>query len=518
LTRRNKIGARWLYVTGILGAFGATFRAAGHATPLTLTITFVLQAGFALGCAYVLVRLVTSVTTWKRVVGGLLLTLPIVVFAIAVVAMGSAGMLGGPAVAVRAVLAIMVIVTIGYGVPFWLLSDRPAGLLGPPALPPRASVTAPPTGGSLSMNTAQLMVLWYGCLVIVGLCLFYAFMGQSIFSLLAAVGLLTALAIYTLKPHPTARKRTVAAGVMIPPLVLASALWAFVKQNERIAAEREAAWETEQRATRAAEEATKRAALAAEEAQEQEADAQRRAADAAFQSEIAARVPHDGRWLPVALGADHSRYFIDLETVEVVTRQPNPPWPMGANVALGTTEGTRDRVPSLQLWLRMTDYSEAQGEVTQLTVACQGHEITPWTYKPGTVAETIDRWAERSKWCEEAEAAGRAQASISAEKRREDDLKSLYVMGIDNCSREFRGSALTACIRQETDEARAAPLLLCKDNVCCPIEHPSLGTDGNCHAYGVYPTSKDECVRDGAGSKECGLLWSSTGQTAAYGR
>jgi len=46
--------------------------------------------------------------------------------------------------------------------------------------------------------------------------------------------------ICTLKPHPSARKRWVAAGVLVPPLLFACGLWSYTRYSERVAAEREA--------------------------------------------------------------------------------------------------------------------------------------------------------------------------------------------------------------------------------------------------------------------------------------
>jgi hypothetical protein len=73
----------------------------------------------------------------------------------------------------------------------------------------------------LSMNTAQLIVLWYAGLIIIAMLAFKAIESSSAGFPISGVVLLAALLIYTLKPHPHARKRWVLAGVG-GPLVLAA--------------------------------------------------------------------------------------------------------------------------------------------------------------------------------------------------------------------------------------------------------------------------------------------------------
>ena len=66
------------------------------------------------------------------------------------------------------------------------------------------------------MTTAQLTVLWYSCLFIIAILLYRAVDESSLSSLIAATVVLTVLLLYTLKPHPSARKRWVFVWVMSP--------------------------------------------------------------------------------------------------------------------------------------------------------------------------------------------------------------------------------------------------------------------------------------------------------------
>ena len=75
------------------------------------------------------------------------------------------------------------------------------------------------------MNTAQLVVLWYAGLLVALILVFQAFTAGSVHYLIAAVVAVAGMLIYTLKPHPAARKAWVAGAVLMPPLLLAGGLW-----------------------------------------------------------------------------------------------------------------------------------------------------------------------------------------------------------------------------------------------------------------------------------------------------
>ena len=76
-----------------------------------------------------------------------------------------------------------------------------------------------------------------------------------------------------------------------------------------------------------------------------------------------------------------------------------------------------------------------------------------------------------------------AKARADAERKlREQALKNRYVQKIDDCAKQFAGSALLACINAETREALAADVtwhrfLLCTGKVCCTLDHPHLGLE-----------------------------------------
>lgn len=74
------------------------------------------------------------------------------------------------------------------------------------------------------MNTAQLIVLWYAGLLIVAILGFQAMGRESANPLIVAIVVLAGLAIYTLRPHPKARKWVVALAVGGP---MALALYAM---------------------------------------------------------------------------------------------------------------------------------------------------------------------------------------------------------------------------------------------------------------------------------------------------
>lgn len=86
------------------------------------------------------------------------------------------------------------------------------------------------------MNTAQLIVLWYAGLVTAAILVFQTFGRESASFLIAAIALLAALLIYTLKPHPSARKRWVLLAVGGPLLLGPLAFYGWWSYEERISA------------------------------------------------------------------------------------------------------------------------------------------------------------------------------------------------------------------------------------------------------------------------------------------
>ena len=90
--------------------------------------------------------------------------------------------------------------------------------------PAPAAVTAPlPSIPGLqwySLGTAQLVVLWYGGLIIVATLLVRAINLASSWEFLVAAALLVALLVFTMGSHPVARKRIVGRLVMVPIVLL----------------------------------------------------------------------------------------------------------------------------------------------------------------------------------------------------------------------------------------------------------------------------------------------------------
>ena len=74
------------------------------------------------------------------------------------------------------------------------------------------------------MNTAQLIVLWYAGLLTVVILLLQALWRDSASHLIAAIAVIAALLIYTLRPHPAARKRWLVLLVGVPWLAGAATL------------------------------------------------------------------------------------------------------------------------------------------------------------------------------------------------------------------------------------------------------------------------------------------------------
>ncbi len=89
------------------------------------------------------------------------------------------------------------------------------------------------------MNTAQLTVLWYAGLLIIAILLFQAADKDSAYLLIAAITLFTLLLLYTLKPHPQARKRWVLGWVLSPFLIAGLGLfgwYGYDQYKDRLAA------------------------------------------------------------------------------------------------------------------------------------------------------------------------------------------------------------------------------------------------------------------------------------------
>jgi len=77
------------------------------------------------------------------------------------------------------------------------------------------------------MNTAQLTVLWYAALVIIAILFFEAVSNNSAYTLIVAIVVLTTLLIYTLKPHPQARKGTLLLLVVGPFIVFGTGFYGW---------------------------------------------------------------------------------------------------------------------------------------------------------------------------------------------------------------------------------------------------------------------------------------------------
>jgi ABC-type glycerol-3-phosphate transport system permease component len=112
-----------LYALTVLGSLGAISRESQAANSMWVTgLDAVVGLAVSLGYAYLLVRLITSGITWRRIVGGLLLTWPVpfVPFFLAwnFSARGLAGMI--PELVVSAIALTLTLL------PFWLLTPRRA--------------------------------------------------------------------------------------------------------------------------------------------------------------------------------------------------------------------------------------------------------------------------------------------------------------------------------------------------------------------------------------------------------
>jgi hypothetical protein len=76
------------------------------------------------------------------------------------------------------------------------------------------------------VNTIQLTLLWYGGLAIATV-LTFAGLGKGLWYFVAAIALVTTLAIYTFSPTVKARKRWVVVFVLLPGLLTLMILYAW---------------------------------------------------------------------------------------------------------------------------------------------------------------------------------------------------------------------------------------------------------------------------------------------------
>ena len=74
------------------------------------------------------------------------------------------------------------------------------------------------------MNTKQLVILWYAGMLLTALLLLRALTNipNALWPLMAAIVLMSAILIYTLRPHPQAKKSRLALWVLAPILLLAT--------------------------------------------------------------------------------------------------------------------------------------------------------------------------------------------------------------------------------------------------------------------------------------------------------
>lgn len=79
------------------------------------------------------------------------------------------------------------------------------------------------------MTTSQLAVLWYAGLLISGILLLDDFSADR---LIIVVLLLASLTIFTLRPHPQARKQLVLASVLGPPVAIGLLLYSWIEFNK----------------------------------------------------------------------------------------------------------------------------------------------------------------------------------------------------------------------------------------------------------------------------------------------
>lgn len=82
------------------------------------------------------------------------------------------------------------------------------------------------------MKTSQLIVLWYAGLCVVAVLAYQAANTNSVNYLIAAIVVVASLLIYTLKPHPAARKRWVLLAVAGPLGAVAIGLYGILQYQE----------------------------------------------------------------------------------------------------------------------------------------------------------------------------------------------------------------------------------------------------------------------------------------------
>lgn len=81
------------------------------------------------------------------------------------------------------------------------------------------------------MSTLQLIVLWYGCLILAAVLGVWSISAESFAPAVAAIVILTGLAVFILKRRSSARPWLVALAVVGPPL-LAIGVWAYKARVE----------------------------------------------------------------------------------------------------------------------------------------------------------------------------------------------------------------------------------------------------------------------------------------------
>jgi hypothetical protein len=69
------------------------------------------------------------------------------------------------------------------------------------------------------VNTPQLIVIWYAGLLIATVLVFNGGHNDSGYNLIAAIIIIAGMLIYTLKPHPKARKKLALAWVLAPLII-----------------------------------------------------------------------------------------------------------------------------------------------------------------------------------------------------------------------------------------------------------------------------------------------------------
>jgi hypothetical protein len=74
------------------------------------------------------------------------------------------------------------------------------------------------------LSTLQLIVLWYGCLILAGILGVWSVSAESFAPAVAAIVILIALAVFTLKPRSSARRWLVALALSGPPVLVISVM------------------------------------------------------------------------------------------------------------------------------------------------------------------------------------------------------------------------------------------------------------------------------------------------------